>query len=1270
MQFIADGPDIPETLLQAHEDGRVIFFCGAGVSYPAGLPGFGGLVDRIYADLGTARTAIEQDAYSRGQFDGTLDLLERRLPGGRGAVRKALAKALELSKIPAGATRTHIALLRLSTLRDGALRLVTTNFDRLFQRAARGQRIKLTTYEAPLLPIPKSSRWSGVVHLHGILAEIPSDAALQRLVVTSGDFGLAYLTERWAARFVGELFRNYVVCFVGYSINDPVLRYMMDALAADRRLGEVTPEAYAFGDFSNGQETQKVTEWESKGVKPILYRVPAGSDDHSALHKTLQAWGATYRDGIFGKQNIVGAYALAKPDGSTRQDDFVGRMLWAIADQSGVPARHFAEYNPAPSIDWLDAFSDARYGHDDLIRFGVQANREPDTKLSFSLVHRPSPYNLAPLMQLTAVWPFSAGWDKVMFQLARWLARHVDNPKVVIWLANHGARLHERFKAIIGDQLDRVCRLQAEGKAAELDAIRADSPSGVPRDSMLVLWRLLLADAIKSPWLHLDLYGWVKRLKRDGLTASLRLELRQMLAPKVKVSKPFRYGESEPRNDERERLSDLVDFEMVLEADHPEGPLKTAAREEAWQEALPALLADFEQLLLDALDIQRELGTATDINDRSFLDRPSISDHRQNRDFRDWVLLIQLVRDAWLALKRTAPDRARQAARGWFGRPYPTFKRLALFAARQADSFEPAEWLEWLIIYEAWWLWSIETRRETLRLIVEAGALLTADQAAQLEAAIVLGPPRRMYRDDLTEDHWAATRDHTIWLILAKLQLGRGAFATAQAAERFVAISEANPVWTLRENESDEFAIWSSGTGDPDFEARRTFVITPRTRPDLIEWLRAPSPADMFMYGDDWTDTCRTRFFLSLSALVALAKEGVWPVERWRDALQAWSDGAVVRRAWRFAASVVEAMPDDTFADLARAVSWWLDAVSKSIDCNQGKLVTLAEKVLQAPLEAEDAAGLNDAINHPIGLATSALVNLWFSQEPNDDDRLPENIGALFTQLCDPAVERYRAGRIILASRAIALFRVDRDWAIANLMPLFDWDANEEEALAVWQGFLWSPRLYLPLLDAFKPAFLATAKHCADLADLGRQYAAILTYAALEQLDGFSWAEFEQAVSSLQEEGLTEVARTLAQALEGAGEQRVQYWQNRVRPFWVNAWPKQIELLSPAISEAIATLCAGSGSAFPEVMETVGGWLRPVEHPHYVVHKLSEGNYAELWPAEALRFLDAVVQDQPWPPRELGSLLGRIARAAAQLSNDPRFIRLRDHALAHGFDLV
>lgn len=58
MQFVNRGPDIPDSLLQAHEDGRVVFFCGAGISYPADLPLFDGLVNRIYEKLGTTRTAI------------------------------------------------------------------------------------------------------------------------------------------------------------------------------------------------------------------------------------------------------------------------------------------------------------------------------------------------------------------------------------------------------------------------------------------------------------------------------------------------------------------------------------------------------------------------------------------------------------------------------------------------------------------------------------------------------------------------------------------------------------------------------------------------------------------------------------------------------------------------------------------------------------------------------------------------------------------------------------------------------------------------------------------------------------------------------------------------------------------------------------------------------------------------------------------------------------------------------------------------------------
>ncbi|WP_419621646.1 hypothetical protein, partial [Thiolapillus sp.] len=112
---------------------------------------------------------------------------------------------------------------------------------------------------------------------------------------------------------------------------------------------------------SRGKSTARPFEWEAKGVTPILYEVPAGSHDHSALYQTLHAWADTYCDDIpcKGKERIVDNYALKNPSDSTAQNDFVGRMLWALSDKSGLPAKRFADFNPVPSLDWLlEAFSD------------------------------------------------------------------------------------------------------------------------------------------------------------------------------------------------------------------------------------------------------------------------------------------------------------------------------------------------------------------------------------------------------------------------------------------------------------------------------------------------------------------------------------------------------------------------------------------------------------------------------------------------------------------------------------------------------------------------------------------------------------------------------------------------------------------------------------------------------------------------------------------------------------------------------------------------
>ena len=368
-------------------------------------------------------------------------------------------------------------------------------------------------FQAPLLPLPKS-RWNGLVYLHGRLPTNANDENLDHLILSSGDFGLAYLTERWAARFVGELFRNYTVCFVGYSLDDPVLRYMTDALAADRLLGESPAEMFAFGSHSKGKESDRAEEWKAKNVTPILYRKYRR---HRYLHETLRAWADTHRDGIRGKERIVVECASSRPLASTKQDDFVGRVLWALSDPSGLPAKRFADLDPVPPLDWLKPLSEGRYRQADLSRFGIRSHGDENDTLVFSLVRRPFSDNRAPWMTLVDNGAGDSAWDQVMSNLARWLTRHLDDPALVLWLAENGGRIHPRFVELVARQMEEFDGLEADGRTDELNRIRANAPRAVPRPLMRTLWRLLLTGRVKLSSPTLDINRWVGRSGATGL---------------------------------------------------------------------------------------------------------------------------------------------------------------------------------------------------------------------------------------------------------------------------------------------------------------------------------------------------------------------------------------------------------------------------------------------------------------------------------------------------------------------------------------------------------------------------------------------------------------------------------------------------------------------------------------------------------------------------------------------------------------------------------
>lgn len=574
----------------------------------------------------------------------------------------------------------------------------------------------------------------------------------------------------------------------------------------------------------------------------------------------------------------------------------------------------------------------------------------------------------------------------------------------------------------------------------------------------------------------------------------------------------------------------------------------------------------------------------------------------------------------------------------------------------------PRRALDWLLADDHWWLWSVETQREVMRLLVALSPRLDESMRRELENAILAGPPRAMFKDDIEFEEWTRIVDREVWLRLAKVA-ATGVSLSTEAKDRLVALSNQYPQWTLATDEREEFPSWM-GAGDE----WRTFQATPRRRRDLVEWLKRHPTTDNWQE-DDWQQRCRNNFATAVCALCALAKAGLWPAQRWREALQAWSDEKLLKRSWRYVRPLLASAPDHLLQDLAHSLGHWLQGVAKVFEAHEAQFFILAQRLLA--LDHRDGVVSDEpvlrAINHPVGHVTEALLRWWYRRTLEDGQGLPDQIKPTFTQLCDTRIEKHRHGRVLLAAHVITLFRVDREWATQHLLPLFDWQRSEAEARAAWAGFLLSPRLYRPLMELLKPAFLDTARHFAALGEHGGHYAALLTFAALDRGDTFTEAELETATRALPKAGLHEAARTLVRALDGAGDRRADYWANRVAPYLRTIWPKTRDHMSPAIAESFGQLCVAAGDAFPLALIQLRAWLQPPSHPNYLVHRLHESGLCDRFPAEALDFLSNVIGDQAqWLPRELGTCLEAIQAKAPHLEADQRFERLKAYLRRHG----
>jgi hypothetical protein len=298
VRFLEQGADIPEELITAVRDGRATFLCGAGVSRRVNLPMFGGLTRDIYARLRASpdEEAAEQNAIDKEEYDRALRSLEKRtrLPRTQSLVRVAAA---DLLKAPANVVLPdHLALLQLSRDSDGRSRLLTTNFDTLFEHAARNAGlIDVPSHAGISVPKAGGERDFGILHLHGRIADDVLELDDSDLVLTSADFGDAYLRAGWASRYVEDRMRLGPLVLVGYRAEDAAMRLLLEALDADRDRFPDLKDIYAMERASPGSKSI----WNAKGIEALEFQ------DYDAIYATLREWARYAADPIeYGRARV------------------------------------------------------------------------------------------------------------------------------------------------------------------------------------------------------------------------------------------------------------------------------------------------------------------------------------------------------------------------------------------------------------------------------------------------------------------------------------------------------------------------------------------------------------------------------------------------------------------------------------------------------------------------------------------------------------------------------------------------------------------------------------------------------------------------------------------------------------------------------------------------------------------------------------------------------------------------------------------------------
>lgn len=1261
MRFYADGPNIPESLLNRSDAGRVVFLCGAGVSLPSGMPSFIGLTQHVIdffdppedSDVKRAfQPWIDDPTGSNMPLDQVFNLLHQEY--GKDAVNALVTGRLQAPSDSKESGYQHGLIKRISSSPNGIPQIVTTNFDLLFELGD-----DVGFHEPPAFPdLAFGTSVEGITYLHGRLAD--ADAKQHPYVLSSADFGRAYLSEAWATNFIRNLLERYTVVLVGYQAEDPPIKYLLQGLNHDGQYDRSRLFA-----FDRGKPEEIETKWRDRGVTAIAYA------DHAHLWQSMEAWAERATNPRAWRASII---EMAQQDPKSLAAHQRGQVAHVLRTVPG--AKLFTEAQPPAHPEWvcvMDATirsaKEARgygddaetfdprnaYGLDDDQQDITEDERRRGVTNDHLLSWRHEDENPSDAHRLGG--RQAEGHESTpprLSHLITWIGKNVRSP-VLAWWAIRQNGLHPRLLQHIEWQIAQLPDLHTQARHT---------------------WNLVLEhhkDPRNRQW-NGDWFDLKKRISGEGWTASVLRDFCRICNPRVEIKPPYRLDGSRPPRKDWDELSlgDVGQFEVKFLERHNED-LSVP------DEVLPQVFGVLQHGMMAASGMLADIGTVYFRAPTCYPEREVDGDERDSDAGEVVTLFIELFD----RLVNQYPDIALGHVLTWPEDDKFFFRKLKLYALSKPAIFTPDDVAKRILALTQDVFWDTGVSRELLFLLADRWATFTDDQRADLGERILTGPDKAAYWSD---DEYPGNRDEFAARYARYLELQGCALTEGQSA-RLVEITSDIERWsdgwatsTVTERGSSVGWVGTDESPDAVMDLPVSEVVT-RAKEGLKR------DFGTFTEKRPFTGLVKAKPSKALSALSFAAKQNDYPEDFWSALINDMPDD-ISPRLRRAFLNRLALLPHKVVQELRHTLGRWIEKNLVGIlafDDDLGWLVFdhFVDGIVNGgPEAAESGRGemrqggeiiqksrrtYGHAINGPLGMCVDALFHAVPGEKQEAGSLIPQHIKTRVERLFAAPGEGSDHAVSITMSKLNWLMHVDPTWTEERLVPMLAF--GHPAAEPAWNGFLHSQRVpWSPLAILIKslllelPPWIDQQEWDRDLSKVAAQWLGYMGIFNRDQPDGLTKKEMRNVLRSMSDDTRNRFIFWLGQV----GKGNVDGWNKLVVPFMNEVWPRERIYRTASSTNSWIGLLDDTGQSLPAVYASVKQFLVSVEtdqHPFYrFTRELDEGTPLTAQFPEAT--LDLVNTVTPVvltrPPFELPKILSIIAETAPELRSDHRYLRLID----------